>query len=65
MNSKLIIGGIGVLLVAGSFWVNGDFVIQLYATYYVIGWGVVLKAIGLSCCLIGGIYFLRKRLVHQ
>jgi hypothetical protein len=65
MYSKPIIGGLGILLVITSFWVNGDVEIQLYDTYYIIGWGLIVRAIGLLCCLAVALYLLEKRLVHH
>ncbi|GAB4023460.1 hypothetical protein [Spirosoma koreense] len=56
---------LGLLLLIGSFKVQADtFDIQLYDTYYVIGWGILLRSVGLVCCLIAGIYFLQNRPVR-
>ncbi|QHV97154.1 hypothetical protein [Spirosoma endbachense] len=66
MNTKLMFLALGLLLLIVSFWVEGDaFDIQLYATYYVIGWGSLFRGIGLLCCLVGGVYFLLKRQVSR
>ena len=66
MNTKLIFLGFGLLLLVVSFLVEEDtFDIQLYDTYYVIGWGILSKSIGLVCCLAGGLYFLLSRRVSR
>ncbi|UFH54488.1 hypothetical protein [Spirosoma sp. KNUC1025] len=47
MNTKLIFLGPGLLLLVASFLIGGDAVdIQLYDTYYVIGWGFLFKGMG-------------------
>ncbi|GAB3494449.1 hypothetical protein GCM10027341_10630 [Spirosoma knui] len=66
MNTKRIILGFGLLLLVAAFLVGpAAFDIQLYDTYYVIGWGSLFKGIGLLCCLIGGIYVLLGRRVNR
>jgi len=66
MDTKRLFLGLGLFLLVASFLVGADsFDIQLYDTYYVIGWGILLKGIGLLCCLIGGIYFLLARRVSR
>lgn len=66
MNIKLLFLGLGLLLFVSSFLVEGEaFDIQLYATYFVIGWGSVLKGLGLLFCLISGVYFLLNRQVSR
>ncbi|NDU96450.1 hypothetical protein [Spirosoma terrae] len=64
MNIKLLFLGFGLLLLVASFWVSqATFDIQLYDTYYVIGWGNLFRAISLLCCLIGGVGILLARRV--
>lgn len=66
MNTKLIFLGLGLLLFVISFWIEGEvFDIQLYDTYYVIGWGSLLKGTGLLFCLTGVVYFLFNRQVSR
>ncbi|WP_080236819.1 hypothetical protein [Spirosoma rigui] len=66
MNAKLLFLGLGLFLFIASFWVKGDaFAIQLYATYYVIGWATLLTWGGLLLCLVSGVYFLRSRPVSR
>ncbi|GAB3711163.1 hypothetical protein GCM10027592_48460 [Spirosoma flavus] len=66
MNSKLIFLVSGILLIAGSFALTGEaFSIQLYDTYFIIGWGIFFRIIGFLCCLIGGIFMLRDRQISR
>jgi hypothetical protein len=65
MNTKLLFLGFGSLLLVASFWVDRfTFDIQLYDTYYVIGWNILLKIMGFLCCLIGGVGILLARRVN-
>jgi hypothetical protein len=62
VNAKLLFLGLGLFLFIASFWVESDaFAIQLYATYYVIGWATLLKWGGLLLCLVSGVYFVRNQ----
>lgn len=62
MTNKLVLL-VGLASILASFWVTDSFAIQLADTYYVIGWGLVLRSIGLLCCLAGGLPFLWSWLV--
>ncbi|QIP12424.1 hypothetical protein G8759_07180 [Spirosoma aureum] len=66
MNTKLMFLALGLLLLIVSFWIKDDaFDIQLYATYYVIGWGSLFRGVGLLCCLVEGVSFMLKHQVSR
>lgn len=64
MNTKRLCLGFGVLLLVASFLVGSHkFDIQLYDTYYVVGWNILLRTLGLLCFLISAISLLSARRV--
>jgi heme/copper-type cytochrome/quinol oxidase subunit 1 len=66
MKTKWVPWVLGALLLAASFLVEGAaFDIQLYDTYYVVGWASLLKGLGLVCFIAGGARLLRKRYSSQ
>ncbi len=66
MNTRLIVLILGLFFLVASFLVDGAaFDIQLYDTYYVIGWGILLRGLGVLSCLTAGIYFLLDRRINR
>ena len=53
---------LGVLLIGTAFlFQGGTYEIQLYDTYYIIGWAAIFSYLGLFCCLVEAIYFWLNR----
>ena len=52
----------GIVLLVSTYWLHGDaFDIQLYDTYFVVGWSVLIGTIGILCLLVGVIRTLINR----
>jgi len=53
---------LGVILLATAFlFQGGTYEIQLYDSYFIIGWAVIFGYLGLFCCVVEGIYFWLNR----
>lgn len=49
-------------LAYSTYWLHGDaFDIQLYDTYFVAGWSVLIRIVGILCLLVGVVCMLTNR----
>lgn len=53
---------LGMALLISTYWLYGDaFDIQLYDTYFVVGWSFLIRTVGIFCLLIGVVRVLINR----
>lgn len=59
-NNRLLL--LGIVLLVSTYWLHTEtFAIQLYDTYFVVSWSVLIGTIGILCLLVGVIRTLINR----